>query len=140
MPVPGLCQKGLQGPEMLGNQGARMGAPAGVPPIPGGKSPQRLPEAGPGSSGARGSQRQPRPLAGLLRASVAGTSELGALTPKAPSTPQRRHLATGGVIEIYVLSGFRRRPSPYPEKLEHVAVAVLLGIKSPRVIQAFLGS
>jgi hypothetical protein len=95
---------------------------------------------GPGSSGICGGQRLPRPLAGSLRASVAGTFELGVLTAKAPSTPQRRHLATGGVIEIYVLSGFRRRPSPYPEKLEHVAVAVLLGIKSARVIQAFLGS
>ena len=54
MPVPGLCQKELQGPEMLGNLGARMGAPAGVPPIPGGKSPQRLPEAGPGLFGCAG--------------------------------------------------------------------------------------
>jgi hypothetical protein len=54
VPVPGLCQKELQGPEMLGNLGARMGAPAGVPPIPGGKSPQRLPEAGPGLFGCAG--------------------------------------------------------------------------------------
>ena len=53
-PVPGLCQKELQGPEMLGNLGARVGAPAGVPPIPGGKSPQRLPEPGPRALRVRG--------------------------------------------------------------------------------------
>ena len=34
----------------------------------------------------------------------------------------------------------RSMSTPDPEKLEHVAVAMLLGIKSARVIQAFLGS